>query len=210
MSKSTPNTYPTEVESDHLCECGCGQFTMIASKNHTERGYAIGEPRRFLQGHNNKLAAKNRPTLEARFWAKLQMLGPDECWEWQGTIRRDGYGKLGYQRRNFLAHRISWVIQNGPIPNGLEVCHSCDNPPCCNPEHLFLGTKADNQADKTKKGRQLRGEQISGAILTEADVVEIRRLVASGVSQHALDRKYGLTPGHVHQIVHRQIWAHVP
>jgi hypothetical protein len=99
------------------------------------------------------------------FWAKVNKDGPtmphmnSQCWVWTATKVSGGYGHFGVARKLFLAHRVSWMIANGPIPTGLLACHHCDNPSCVNPSHLFLGTSLDNARDKEKKGRgnQARG-----------------------------------------------------
>lgn len=84
------------------------------------------------------------------------------CWLWQGGSFRRGYGAVWHQGRTVRAHRLMWTMIHGPIPACLFVCHACDNPPCCNPAHLFLGTHADNVADRDQKGRQARGDALSG------------------------------------------------
>jgi hypothetical protein len=92
-----------------------------------------------------------------RLWARVTIAGPDECWPWQERSRlREGYGKMYVAGRVLPAHRIVWTLVNGPVPVGLFVLHRCDNPPCCNPAHLFLGTKADNTHDMIAKGRHRR------------------------------------------------------
>lgn len=88
-----------------------------------------------------------------RFWAKVDRRGPDDCWEWTAGCNRKGYGKFSLDGATRQSHRISWELANGQIPEGLCVLHRCDNPPCCNPAHLFLGTHADNHADRSLKGR---------------------------------------------------------
>jgi len=86
-----------------------------------------------------------------RFWAKVQKT--ENCWLWLGELVGNGYGRFYIHNGIFVAHRMSWIIHNGPIPNGLFVCHHCDNPPCVRPDHLFLGTNSDNMKDCAAKGR---------------------------------------------------------
>jgi hypothetical protein len=93
-----------------------------------------------------------RPSPSVRVAARLAP-APSGCIEWTGLIDRKGYGKTWFEGRSQGAHRVAWQLANGPIPDGLMVMHSCDNPPCCNVAHLSLGTAADNQADKAAKGR---------------------------------------------------------
>ena len=101
--------------------------------------------------------------IEDRFWSKVDRRAADECWPWKASKQR--YGKFGIGSRTdgtrtvVHAHRWLWQHLNGPLPPGYEVCHTCDNPLCCNPAHLFVGTHADNMADRDAKGRQARGSR---------------------------------------------------
>jgi hypothetical protein len=89
-----------------------------------------------------------------RFWSKVDRSGgPDACWPWMAYRNRDGYGSFRVDDHTESAHRVAWVEENGPVPEGMDVLHHCDNPPCCNPRHLFLGTAADNARDSVAKGR---------------------------------------------------------
>lgn len=153
-----------------------------------------------------------------RFWSKVDVRGPDECWEWKASRNSRGYGTFGVGGYDtILAHRCSWQLHHGTIPDGLLVCHRCDNPPCVNPAHLFLGTQVDNMRDCASKGRngQQRdpclGERNGFSKLTERDVTVIRALhLWSGFSLSEIGAEYGVTKHAVHRIVKNKNWRHVP
>ena len=149
-----------------------------------------------------------------RFWEKVRIRGPDDCWEWQACRSRKGYGKFGLDRDCFEAPRVAWTIAHGPIPPDLCVLHHCDNPPCCNPGpgHLFLGTHADNMHDRDRKGRAAShiGLLNGRAMLTEESVRVIRRrYAAGGISQIALAREYGVIQEMVSAAIRGETWSHV-
>lgn len=121
-----------------------------------------------------------------------------------------GYGQFGKPR--IRAHRVSWELAYGPIPDGRWVLHKCDNPGCVNPDHLFLGDAQTNEADKVSKDRQAKGETVGAAVLTTNQVLEIRKLYRRGdrrASQAALARRFGVDQTTVGQIVRRFTWKHV-
>lgn len=152
-------------------------------------------------------------TREERFWEKVDEGAPDECWEWTARRHKQGYGLLsewdGSRRSRLLAHRVSWEIANGPIPAGLCVLHRCDNPPCVNPRHLFLGTQVDNNLDRHLKGRTACGENAPRARLSAEDVREIRRRCSAGESRQAVGKEFGICHRHVGSIVRRELWRSV-
>ena len=149
------------------------------------------------------------------FWAKVAKKGPDECWLWTASrLKFFGHGQFWARKADGKlmpepAHRSSWKINVGPIPEGMCVLHRCDVPTCVNPAHLFLGSRADNIADMVAKGRQARGESKRGTRLTESQVVSMRNAVAAGNPQIDVAAQFGISQGHLCQIVHRKVWAHV-
>lgn len=154
-------------------------------------------------------------SLADRFWSKVDRSGgQDACWEWKASRRGLGYGQFAYPGRSpQKAHRVAYELESGPIPDGLGVLHKCDNPPCCNPRHLFLGTNADNMADMVLKGRQrspgYRGEGHHQARLCEADVLAIRERAAQGETGKTIGPDYGICPEHANRIIRRESWKHL-
>lgn len=149
----------------------------------------------------------------ARFWAKVHKRGPDDCWEWIAGQNAMGYGFLAHRVKGLstLAHRVSYHIHHGEIPDGLCVLHRCDNPPCVNPAHLWLGTRAENMADKMSKGRQPVGSRHWYSKLTEAKVLEARLLYAGGtVSQRAVAEMLGVDGATTAVMLSGKTWKHVP
>lgn len=193
------------------CQCGCGNLAPIAKTTRANLGMKRGKPVRFIHSHSHQVRVYERRPVEERFWKHVQRGDKDECWEWMASRDHDGYGKLSTHNATWIrAHRFSYELHNGPIPNGLEVLHRCDNPPCVNPTHLFLGTTSDNMNDKVAKGRQPRGHEIGVAKLTESDVVRVRELKAQGMQQKAIAKLFGVCEDTISSIVLRKKWKHVP
>lgn len=160
-----------------------------------------------------------RPNTINDFWKKVDKNGPEvsdkadgKCWVWAGTDIRRGYPRLAARGRYWSAHRYSWFIHNGEIPVGTQVLHRCDNKVCVNPDHLFLGTSADNRRDCVQKERQARGEHHGRSKLTEESVREIRSRFVSGCrvnGARALAMEFGVLPFVIRKVVNRQNWGHV-
>lgn len=150
--------------------------------------------------------AKSKLTVEERFWSKVERNAPDECWPWTAGRFLGGYGLFSIGNRDFGAHRIAWRLLHGPIPDRKHVCHRCDNPACCNPGHLFLGTNADNMRDRDSKGRQARGTRHPRAKLTDDLVRAIR---ADGRGSKALSKALGVSRTVIRNVLLGLRWRHV-
>lgn len=183
---------------------------------------------------------RTRLSLVERFWSKVDRSGgPDDCWLWMAGKFHGGYGAFGTSRsRNTRAHRFSWALTHGPIPDGLLVLHKCDTPACVNPTHLFLGTDSDNMADRDGKGRQSRGVT-HGAVmlrvaargernasrryperrprgsghatakLNEELVSQVKGLLRAGVSGVEIAARLGINASTVSSIKRGRTWKHV-
>ena len=140
------------------------------------------------------------------FWSRVEKT--DHCWLWTGGTDEDGYGMfvLDQERR---AHRVAFELSFGPIPEGMCVCHHCDNPRCVRPDHLFLGTNEHNQTDKLRKGRQSKGEMQAAAKLTNAAVLEIRSAHENGESNKSLARRFSVSDSAIWSVIHGRSWKHI-
>ena len=141
-----------------------------------------------------------------RFWSKVDIKGDNECWEWIRFKDKAGYGQFGYQKKVYYAHRFSYELTFGQIANGLCVCHSCDNPSCCNPKHLWLGTDRDNQKDRHSKGRTVKGETHGNSLLKDKDVYLIKY---SNIPAKILAKKFQISPYVVWSIRRNDSWRHI-
>lgn len=150
-------------------------------------------------------------TIEHRFWPKVDIKGPDECWPYKAGVDKDGYGRFWTGSREVRAHSVAWSLANRkPAPHGAVFLHSCDNPPCCNPSHVSKGTHADNHRDRGRKGRSAKGEQHGRHKLTESQAVEIlARYKAGGVSQRLLAEEFSVTKSSIKHILKGRNWKHL-
>lgn len=142
--------------------------------------------------------------MKARFESKFQKT--EGCWIWQAHVKETGYGQFTVDNKPARAHRVSYELYVGVIPEGLDVLHRCDNRKCVNPDHLFLGTNDDNIQDKVRKGRQLKGSKVIHSKLIESQVIEIKALHKAGNTARAIAKQYGVSERAIGKIVNGQSW----
>ena len=150
-------------------------------------------------------------TIFDRLWDKVNIGAKNDCWEYKEYRNEDGYGVMSYVgKSNILAHRVAYMFKTGTIPEGLRVLHSCDNPPCCNPNHLSVGTQADNVKDMHDKGRanKCKGEQSVKSKLKNEDVLYIRR-VFNGTNRKELAEMFNINTNNIMWIVQGKTWKHL-
>jgi hypothetical protein len=146
-----------------------------------------------------------------RFWSHVDVREQDECWEWTAGRNREGYGKVKIGGKNLRSHRVMYELEIDDIPKGMIVMHLCDNPACCNPRHLVLGTDRDNVEDKIRKGREryASGEDHGNSKTSEVDVIAMKKLYKSGFSIKYISDKFNMSHVQVGRIVHGTAWKQV-
>ena len=171
---------------------GCG-------RDHAAKGLCPGH---YYQRHvaGKDLTPIRRNTVQDRLWRRVDKTG--NCWLWTGGKTTAGYGICKINRVRWYVHRLSWTVCRGTIPDGMFVCHHCDTPACVNPDHLFLGTQADNMGDSAKKGRTARK-------LDNDAVLDIRRRLAAGEKHRDIARVHGVCSRTVWHILHGKTYRHV-
>lgn len=215
MSDHTTNETTNEIPYGY-CHCGCGQPAPIAKKTSKKNDWVKGKPVRYIIGHNTKVFSVS----EERFWCKVNKEGPihailnTACWIWIGSYGSTGYGRFWDGTRDTSAHRYSYTLHYGEIPDGLWVLHRCDNPTCVRPDHLFLGTRQDNVDDMIAKNRHRQGHCPAGesnpsAKLTESDVLTIRAMAQAGTRQKLIAEQFGVSPTLIEKITSRSVWKHI-
>lgn len=148
--------------------------------------------------------------IAERFWSHVSVLGIKECWIWTADTSPFGYGRMNICGDVWNAHRIAFWLHHRKLNHSLHVCHHCDNPPCCNPHHLFQGSDLDNQRDANNKGRHLRGTEMHNVILNEEIVRQIRLLyVPRKCGKYALAKLFRVHPSTIQKVYERRSWAWV-
>ncbi len=160
------------------------------------------------------LLAQFPKSTEERFWSYVQKT--EDCWLWTANKTKFGYGKLKINKRTLVMHRYSYELHIGKIPEGLLVLHKCDVPACVNPDHLFVGTSADNVADRIRKGRSnnpgrnMHGELNPCSVLTNEKVIEIRRIASNRqCTLRAIGEQFGVSVPCISHIITRRTWKHI-
>ena len=153
----------------------------------------------------------SKTPFETRFWRQVNRLGPTECWNWTGDCANKRYGRIMNLRKDRPAHRVAYELTHGEIPTGLHCLHRCDNPRCCNPAHLWLGTAGDNMRDCIAKGRNnpSKGEHRYNAKLSDSIVREARTAWDNGESLNKLARRFGVEKSTMWTALVGKSWNHV-
>jgi hypothetical protein len=153
-----------------------------------------------------KQSLQNAPYSQAdvlkAFLLKIKKAGPDECWEWQGSLNGGGYGHLRVHRKDVIAHRMAYMLSNGPIEVGKRVCHTCDNRRCCNPVHLWIGTGKDNSMDAARKLRMHSKYSVE-------DILKVKELLNQGLSTRAIAKRLSVGRDTVMKVQKGKTWAHL-
>jgi len=163
---------------------------------------------------NGKYMTKHGKSIKERLYLYININSKDDCWEWVGYKRKDGYGEITIDKKTFRSHRLIYIDTYGSIPEGMCICHSCDNPSCCNPNHLFMGTHVDNMKDCRNKcrtgGGSRPGEECGKHKFTNEEILDIRKKYKTGLySQRNLAKEYNMSQTNIKDIINRKIWRHI-
>lgn len=188
---------------------GAGELERAACKwaENTDQP-STGEKKAIKQGYT-RCKNCNWITVAERFWKKVDRGEPDECWEWQAHRNHVGYGTFAINREPYQAHRVAFMLERED-PGDEWVLHKCDNRPCVNPNHLYIGTPSDNMQDAWDRGgKDATGSKNPHSVLTEPLVAEIKARLEDGEQQNELAEEYGVGDPTVNDIAKGRTWTHV-
>jgi HNH endonuclease len=153
------------------------------------------------------------PATVQRFWSKVKQAAPDDCWEWQASISKNGYGSFKLGVSAVTTSRMAYALSTNDDPGEMVVCHTCDNRKCCNPSHLYKGTISQNSRDMVERGRWRGPSQLGSnnatAKLVEADILTIRGQIATGRTNVAIAKDFGVSHQMISKIRRGHFWKHV-
>jgi hypothetical protein len=154
---------------------------------------------------------RKKKSVEERFWKYVNKDCENGCWHFTGSLSNNRYGKLGVNGKFISAHRFSYQLSYGEIPEGMHCCHKCDNPRCVNPDHLFIGTRSENMQDMLNKnrGNKVKGSLHHSSKLTEDQVLSIKKRIASGEKQCNIAKEFGIANCQITYIKNGRNWKHV-
>lgn len=201
IQKSQKKPY---IPAKWLCKCDCGNEKIFHECNLYGRGIKSCGCLEF----KTKRIYDRKDYFEILKERIQNSVSIDEkgCWLWMGSKHRQGYGNIRFKKKYGLTHRVTWEIYKGEIPTGMKVCHKCDMPSCCNPEHLFLGSQKDNVNDSQDKGRWKIGNPPRRNKLNYEQVQEIKSLNEEGMTRKQIEKKFGISPTCVAKILTGISW----
>jgi len=205
MAKKTVLSNYEETEICRLCRSGLGTIDVGSLFNVSPTPIV-----RILEKNNIKRRKSSVSYDEESFWNNVELCEPNRCWKWRGGFRSSGYGHTSRYRKDESAHRLAWEFWNNKkIPKGMFACHKCDNPACCNPNHIFIGTPKENSEDMVRKNRQVSGERHWCSKLTKEQVSKIKEMRNNGETLTAIGKIFGITHGMVGHIASGRNWKNI-
>jgi hypothetical protein len=200
---------------DYKCiECGklvsCHRSLNVIKTSGIPKYCSFGCRDGGLPGFSWKNSTQEEIKAHLQILFNNKVVISEGCWEWNGPVDRDGYGKLSVKNRIFgRAHRVSWFLRYGKIPTGL-ICHTCPNKDCTNPLHLFVGDPKDNSRDMVEKNIQLKGSKNGASKLNEKQVEEIKKLLSKGNTCREIAESYNVHLTTIAKIRDNKTWSHIP
>lgn len=215
-SRSAENTNNFNANpAKNTGETGTDVPGAVSSVGRAGASHASGREFETLTAHHplkrQRFKSLSDYGLPEQFWSHVAIGSPRDCWLWSASKGKDGYGQVRLAGRWWQAHRAAYFLANGEIPSGQVICHHCDTPSCCNPSHLYAGTRSDNERDKHRRGRAPSrvGSKNNFAVLNENQVAEIKALIASGSRNTEIASRFNVHHSTISLILRGKKWRHV-